>query len=133
MGEPKRVQITRHQPWRNEHPDAVIVDRRTKWGNPVTLEVMREHYPDHDADSLRRMVVSDFRGLVEGRFDEWPVGTSYPTLDEIRAELAGRDLACWCPLPTEGEPDHCHAAVLIEVANVPAGPNAEHVRTPPST
>jgi hypothetical protein len=35
-----------------------------------------------------------------------------------RRELAGRDLACWCPLPVPGEPDACHAAVLIEAAAV---------------
>lgn len=34
------------------------------------------------------------------------------TADEVRRELAGKDLACWCP---PGEP--CHADVLLEVAN----------------
>ena len=33
----------------------------------------------------------------------------------IRAELGGRDLACWCKLPTRGEADYCHAAVLLEL------------------
>jgi hypothetical protein len=33
-----------------------------------------------------------------------------------REELAGRDLACWCALPEPGEPDHCHASVLITLA-----------------
>jgi hypothetical protein len=37
--------------------------------------------------------------------------------EDARRELAGRDLACWCPLPAPGQPDHCHAAVLLEVAN----------------
>ncbi|XAZ30649.1 DUF4326 domain-containing protein [Paenarthrobacter ureafaciens] len=38
-------------------------------------------------------------------------------VDEIRAELAGKDLACWCPLDKP-----CHADVLLELANaeVPA-------------
>jgi len=35
----------------------------------------------------------------------------------IRKELRGHNLACWCPLPAPGEPDHCHAAVLLEIAN----------------
>lgn len=39
------------------------------------------------------------------------------TVEDARRELAGRSLACWCPLPVPGEPDHCHAAVLLEVAN----------------
>lgn len=37
------------------------------------------------------------------------------TLDEVRQELAGRDLACWCPLDRP-----CHADVLLELANAPA-------------
>lgn len=32
--------------------------------------------------------------------------------EEIRTELAGKNLACWCP---EGQP--CHADVLLELAN----------------
>ena len=38
------------------------------------------------------------------------------TVDDVRRELAGKSLACWCPLPAEGQPDLCHAAVLLEVA-----------------
>lgn len=32
--------------------------------------------------------------------------------EEIRAELAGKNLACWCPLDQP-----CHADVLLEIAN----------------
>jgi hypothetical protein len=35
----------------------------------------------------------------------------------ILEDLAGKDLACWCPLPAEGEPDMCHAAALLVIAN----------------
>jgi hypothetical protein len=31
---------------------------------------------------------------------------------QIRAELAGKDLACWCPLDKP-----CHADVLLELSN----------------
>ena len=34
-----------------------------------------------------------------------------------RIDLRGKDLACWCPLPAEGEPDICHAAELLRIAN----------------
>jgi hypothetical protein len=34
------------------------------------------------------------------------------TLEEIRAELAGHDLGCWCPLDQP-----CHADVLLDLAN----------------
>jgi hypothetical protein len=36
---------------------------------------------------------------------------------QICADLAGRDLACWCPLPAPGEPDLCHGATLLALAN----------------
>jgi hypothetical protein len=39
---------------------------------------------------------------------------TYPSDEQMRAELAGRDLLCHCPL---GQP--CHADVLIEIANRP--------------
>lgn len=42
------------------------------------------------------------------------------TVAEIRAELAGRDLACSCPLDAP-----CHADVLIEIANQPADTTQE--------
>ena len=32
-------------------------------------------------------------------------------------DLAGKDLACWCPLPAAGEPGLCHAAALLVIAN----------------
>ena len=49
------------------------------------------------------------------------------------AELAGKNLACWCPLPAPGEPDICHAAVLLELANTTEGntPRSQTDRTEP--
>ncbi|GIM90343.1 DUF4326 domain-containing protein [Paractinoplanes toevensis] len=38
------------------------------------------------------------------------------TVEDVRAELGGKDLACWCPLH---EP--CHADVLLEIANAGGG------------
>ena len=34
---PKRVQMRRDRPWRKNYPDAVIVARPTKWGNPAVM------------------------------------------------------------------------------------------------
>lgn len=34
-------------------------------------------------------------------------------LEHAYRELAGHDLACWCALPAQGEPDLCHAAVWL--------------------
>lgn len=50
--------------------------------------------------------------LLNGRYP------NYPSLTEIRAELAGHDLACWCPLEDEhGHRVPCHADILLEIAN----------------
>ena len=39
------------------------------------------------------------------------------TVLEALPALRGKNLACWCPLPEHGEPDNCHAALLLELAN----------------
>jgi len=40
------------------------------------------------------------------------VAPAPPSVERIKAELRGRNLACWCP------PDQpCHADVLLEIAN----------------
>ncbi|MGB0854924.1 MAG: DUF4326 domain-containing protein, partial [Pikeienuella sp.] len=40
---PKRIQMTRAKGgWRKDNPDAVVVARPTKWGNPY---VVGERYP----------------------------------------------------------------------------------------
>jgi hypothetical protein len=41
-----------------------------------------------------------------------PNRTEGPSLAEIRRDLRGRDLACWCPLDQPR-----HADVLLEIAN----------------
>jgi len=60
---------------------------------------------------------------VKDRRHAWQLYKSVATDNEklvaaARLELRGRNLACWCHLPTEPhEPDMCHAAVLLEIAN----------------
>jgi hypothetical protein len=44
---------------------------------------------------------------------------TFPTKQDIREQLRGKDLACWCPL---NQP--CHADVLLEIANAPEIANA---------
>lgn len=40
--------------------------------------------------------------------------TDWPELvAQARIDLAGVDLACWCALPVDGEPDLCHGAILL--------------------
>ena len=120
----KRVQRTRPrvkgQP--GMPPGALYVGRGTRFGNPYRIEVDR----DGQARVYRRDgsdVVYAAQGVTEQRAYE--VATSrYRTwleqqpglLDEAQRVLRGRDLACWCALPDEGQPDNCHAVVLLELA-----------------
>lgn len=40
------------------------------------------------------------------------------TVAEIRAELAGKNLMCWCPIEeANGNPVPCHADVLLRIAD----------------
>jgi hypothetical protein len=91
---PSRIVLRRTKGWRKP-PGAVTVARPTRWGNPFRI----------GADGDRTTTIARYRAaLRDGRLDF--------TVDDVRAELAGRNLACWCPLD---EP--CHADVLLEVAN----------------
>jgi len=50
-------------------------------------------------------VVARFEAdLLAGRLDF--------SVQDVRRELRGRDLACWCPLDQA-----CHAGVLLTIAN----------------
>lgn len=131
---PKRIQMTRREPWRHLHPKAVIVARPTKWGNPIRIASERCRYCrmyrvhgsplDHhggpsycDMETARYFAAKAFEwDLFNGRYPD------YPSLDEIRRELAGHDLACWCPprrFNRNGSLGQigCHADVLLEIAN----------------
>lgn len=59
--------------------------------------------------------VACYRSAILG--DGWPVKSytdryGLPTVEQIRDQLAGRNLSCWC---AEGKP--CHADWLLAVAN----------------
>lgn len=88
---PTRVQLRRTKGWRKPE-GAVVVSRPGKWGNPFSVE----EFGREDAVRLHR---------------DWLL--SLPDIMALaRTELAGKDLACWCP------PDQpCHADVLLKVAN----------------
>lgn len=66
-------------------------------------------------DATREQVVELYREYVTGtgnhlRGSLWYGSESY--VEQIRRELAGKDLMCWCPLDMP-----CHADVLLEIAN----------------
>lgn len=117
---PQRIQLRRTKGWRLP-PGTVVVARPTRWGNPYRwTDIPDTTYIDGEpfavnAAERRRLSVVDFRAQVEcGIGDPLP----YPSREEIRAELAGKNLACWCPLTQpDGRPMPCHADVLLKIAN----------------
>ncbi len=93
---PKRIQMTRNKPWRKDNPDAVIVSRPSKWGNP---------YMGEGRDPDRAMLARLYSEMLDRP-------EKAELVEAIRRELRGKDLACWCPLDQP-----CHADVLLRVAN----------------
>jgi hypothetical protein len=92
---PARVRITGDL----YHPlvpaGAVRITRPTRWGNPNHVG------PDCPSD----VAAARFRADLHA-------GRLRVTVEDVRRDLAGHDLACWCPLDRP-----CHGDVLLEVAN----------------
>jgi Domain of unknown function (DUF4326) len=141
MGEmPQRIQLRRTRGWRM--PEGAVNVARSghdigRWGNPFRVGhkvrlpgrwgTEAEPYAGNLAPGLYGPAGSspgfEIR-LVRDRADAVALYSAYygVTWDErdrerIRRELAGHDLACWCPPPEPGQPDICHGAVLLRMAN----------------
>ncbi len=89
---PKRIQRSRAKGWRMPE-GAVYVGRPTMWGNPYRVPF------NGDRDACVRLYRESLK--VQRAFRR-----------EVRKQLRGKDLACWCPLDQP-----CHADVLLEIAN----------------
>lgn len=100
---------------------AVKVDRSTRWGNPFVV------HSDRGPSGRRwpmapEIAVASFKSLLQSEGAWWPIPLPWPkgkipagqptTVDNVRHELAGKNLACWCK-----PEDRCHADVLLELAN----------------
>jgi hypothetical protein len=116
-GGPRRIQLSRREGYRKPE-GAIVVSRPSRWGNPYRvardrtgqwLVAIDDGMVAVGAAYSTRALATDaavgfFRqALLLG---ELPV-----TVDDVRRELAGRDLACWCG---DGP---CHADVLLALAN----------------
>lgn len=107
---PKRIQMTRQKPWRKDHPDAEIVARPTRWGNPFAIG---KSVCEGAGRAFTGILIEDRQMAVDAFEDmlaSYP--RNYPDQSEIMTALRGKDLACWCPLDQP-----CHADVLLRVAN----------------
>ena len=95
---PHRVVRRRTKNWKMP-ANTVYVGRPTVWGNPFVVDselIGGEKLTAAKAVALYRQYARDAFNL-----------------NDLRACLRGKNLACWCPL---GQP--CHADVLIEMANI---------------
>ena len=108
---PKRIQRQRTKGWRMPE-GTVYVGRPTRWGNPFRLGT-----PNADDCMVcgdRAEAVAKYRS--ELTTFAGAVNFTGCTVAEIRTELRGKDLACFCPLDQP-----CHADVLLELANAGGG------------
>lgn len=126
---PERIRRSRVKGWRKPE-NTVIVTRPGKWGNPFAAKGNGRGGEEGAATMTRQYLVDDFREWLLTPVTEWPdraafargdtgrthlMGVPYqgrPTLEQIRAELGGKNLACYCHLDQP-----CHANVLLELAN----------------
>lgn len=76
------------------HENIVLIDRRTKWGNPYVM----------GRDGNRGQVIERYRADLWRR-----IGSGELALTELAA-LDGMCLACWCA------PQPCHGHVLVRAA-----------------
>ena len=106
---PKRIQRKRTRGWKMPER-AIYVGRPTRWGNPYSASgetttaaavQMYRSMIDRHANGTRSCSDSDYLSVWDKDITR-----------HIRECLAGRDLACWCPLDQP-----CHADVLLEIAN----------------
>jgi hypothetical protein len=100
MTTPRRVRVQGDLYHGQVPEDAVYVGRqapglrRSPFANPYSIK-------EHGREGALRL----YRQLLEDS----------DLLDRARAELTGRDLACWCPLDQQ-----CHADILLDLVNGPS-------------
>ena len=87
------------------------ITRPGKWGNPFVIAEIAERY-GLDERAAQAKAVALCGDWLLGRLDAKLSPGKPPSRAEIKADLGGHNLACWC---RPGTP--CHADVLIELTN----------------
>lgn len=121
---PQRIQRKRTDGWRMPET-AVYVGRGRgdygKWGNPFKVSMQQGvsmYYMDgslrEEPVTAKEQKIAQADQAVNAFRLHLELGT--PTIkfstEDVRRELRGKDLACFCPLDQP-----CHADVLLEIAN----------------
>lgn len=129
---PTRIRRRRTRAWRLSST-AMIVDRTSRYGNPFRMvDGLFVQAPDAEPWNGRQWTCGtpdEARVWASVLYADWLGGEGLDglavgrrTFDRRRILadlplLRGKDLACPCPLPAPGQPDHCHAALLLDLAN----------------
>ncbi len=104
---PKRIQRKRTKGWRMPE-NSTYVGRGSKWGNPYKVGKLQLH--------TNKEVVEAFENYVHWINEKLGHCLEYDNSafrwDNIKEELKGKNLACWCKIG-----DACHGDFLLEVAN----------------
>jgi hypothetical protein len=101
--------------------NTTYVGRPTVWGNHARIDEPTAWWLEADGRRTRiDRVLTRAEAVLQYR-RAWGEGWDPDGWDHFcglaRTQLAGRDLACWCPLPEPAQRDWCHAAVLLVIAN----------------
>ena len=115
---PQRMQLSRRAGYSLQAESHALnglparrITRPGKWGNPFTIEETARKYGLDPAAAQAKAV--DLCGQwLRGTLDSKLSPGVPPSREELRRELRGHNLACWC---RPGTP--CHADVLLELAN----------------
>ncbi|MGV9536585.1 DUF4326 domain-containing protein [Streptosporangium sandarakinum] len=95
----RRVRVTGDL-YHGQVPDGAVYIGRAAPGLPAS--------PYANPFSVRQYGLAGALRRWERYLDDHP-----ELISRARAELAGRDVACWCKLPVPGLPDLCHGAILL--------------------
>ena len=115
---PQRMQLSRKAGYNLQAASQALnglpakrITRPGKWGNPFTIEDTASRY-GLDRDAAQEKAVALCGLWLRGEIDPALSPGEPPSGAEIRENLAGYNLACWC---RPGTP--CHADVLLALAN----------------
>jgi hypothetical protein len=100
---------------------AINIACSIRWYNPWRAEPVLGGWRclGPEGEKIRGLDEAGARQMAFARHRAWIMGQPDHSKLHLRAELRGHNLACWCPLPEPGQPDCCHAATLLELANTP--------------
>ncbi len=104
---PQRIQLSRRKGWKLP-PNTVKVDRTTKWGNPFKVRdlILAFDGLDNPEKIAQQAACEAFKEMLrEGKTPPF-------NLADIREELRGKNLGCWCRPGSS-----CHADILLQIAN----------------